>query len=90
MRQRSESFPSNQEAPTRSGPQLVMLAALGGFSMIWSLALSYAFFRLPAGTTFVLLLVVSALWSLWVSSATGWLRGLPAIHPADQPLRQEF
>lgn len=61
--------------------QLIMLATVGSFNLLASLACLYAYRLAPRATVFLSVLILGLLWSLWLSSLWNWIRGAePILH----------
>ncbi|MGB5889289.1 MAG: hypothetical protein WBH75_04850 [Thermoanaerobaculia bacterium] len=59
--------------------QLIMLATVGTFNVLASLACLYAYHLAPRVTAFLSVLILGLLWSLWLSSLWNWIRGAEPI-----------
>jgi hypothetical protein len=55
--------------------QLIMLAAVGILNVLASLVCIYAYQLAPRAMAFLGVLILSVLWSLWLSSLWNWIRG---------------
>jgi len=65
--------------------QLIMLATVGTFNVLASLACLYAYQLAPRATAFLSVLILGLLWSLWLSSLWNWIRGAePLPHLAQK------
>ncbi|MEE9562465.1 MAG: hypothetical protein V3W50_05300 [Thermoanaerobaculia bacterium] len=59
--------------------QLIMLATVGSFNVLVSLAGVLAYQLAPRATAFLGVSILGLLWSLWLSSLWNWIRGAELI-----------
>jgi hypothetical protein len=88
---RFEISEPDAQIPTASSPvsqsvmrihrssQLIMLATVGSFNVLVSLAGVLAYQLAPRATAFLGVSILGLLWSLWLSSLWNWFRGAELI-----------